>query len=178
LPIKRRGLTEFTYSRFLCPWMCKHLGTSLFLDADMLVLCDIAELFAWSSHEYDIQVVTHQPRYEWASMMLFSNPRCKTLDPKYVEENNYLFEMKWARNIGQLPKEYNYCVGYADKCDAKIVHYTQGIPYFSEVGNCDYAAEWWQEYERMKSSVSWSELMGNSVHAKHVKANVPAAIAN
>jgi hypothetical protein len=30
----------------------------------------------------------------------------------------------------------------------------------------------------MKSSVSWSELMGNSVHAKHVKANVPAAIAN
>src|ERR1700730_13973383 len=45
LPIKRRALTEFTYSRFLVPYLCDYQGWSLFLDTDMLVLEDIAKLF-------------------------------------------------------------------------------------------------------------------------------------
>ena len=45
LPIKRRGLTEFTYSRFLTPYLCDYQGWSLFLNAHMLVLEDIAKLF-------------------------------------------------------------------------------------------------------------------------------------
>src|ERR1700738_944423 len=45
LPIKRWGLTEFTYSRFLTPYLCDYQGWSLFLNAHMLVLEDIAKLF-------------------------------------------------------------------------------------------------------------------------------------
>jgi hypothetical protein len=36
LPIKRRGLTEFTYSRFLVPYLCDYQGWSLFLDTDFV----------------------------------------------------------------------------------------------------------------------------------------------
>lgn len=32
LPIGRTGLTPFTYTRFLVPWLCGFKGTALFLD--------------------------------------------------------------------------------------------------------------------------------------------------
>jgi hypothetical protein len=37
LPLKRRGLTEFTFTRYLPPYLCNYRGTSIFLDADMVV---------------------------------------------------------------------------------------------------------------------------------------------
>ncbi len=44
---KRTGLTEFTYSRFLVPWLCGFRGHAIFADAsDMLMLGDVAELDA------------------------------------------------------------------------------------------------------------------------------------
>ena len=49
LPIKRQELTEFTYSRFLAPYLCDYQGWSLFLDVNMLVLEDIAKLFELES---------------------------------------------------------------------------------------------------------------------------------
>ncbi len=44
LPIGRQGLTPFTYSRFLVPWLCNYEGWGLFLDLDMLALGDISEV--------------------------------------------------------------------------------------------------------------------------------------
>ena len=37
--------TDFSFSRFLVPWLCDYRGWALFLDADMLCLGDIAELW-------------------------------------------------------------------------------------------------------------------------------------
>jgi hypothetical protein len=35
--------------------------------------------------------------------------------------------------IGDLPREWNHLVGYdAPRSDAKLVHYTQGMPIFEE----------------------------------------------
>ena len=34
---------------------------------------------------------------------------------------------------------------------AKIVHYTLGGPYFDDYRDCDYAAEWFAEFESMRS---------------------------
>ena len=42
LPITRRGLTPFTFSRFLVPWL--DFRKAVFLDADMLLLTDINEV--------------------------------------------------------------------------------------------------------------------------------------
>jgi len=41
LPITRRGLTPFTFSRFLVPWLCNYQGHALFLDADMFLVLAI-----------------------------------------------------------------------------------------------------------------------------------------
>ena len=35
LPITRRGLTPFTFSRFLVPWLCDYSGPAIFMDADI-----------------------------------------------------------------------------------------------------------------------------------------------
>ena len=36
--------TEFSFSRFLTPWLCEYRGWAIFTDCDMLVLDDIAKL--------------------------------------------------------------------------------------------------------------------------------------
>ena len=36
--------TEFTYTRFLVPYLCGYQGKAIFIDCDMLCLGDIAEL--------------------------------------------------------------------------------------------------------------------------------------
>src|SRR5437879_2363173 len=65
LPIKRRGLTEFTYSRFLVPWLCHYQGQAVFLDSDMIVKGDIAELFF--KFNADVAMMIEQAEFEWAS---------------------------------------------------------------------------------------------------------------
>ena len=170
LPIRRKGLTEFTFSRFLCPWLCDFRGPSLFLDADMLVLCDIWDLMELYDPLYHMQVVQNDQRFEWPSMMLFSNARCQMLTPDYINDEanpvNKIWE--WA-DIGALPAQYNHCVGYDQpRDDAKIVHFTQGIPCFKETIDSEYAQEWEEEFRSSIFTVSWEQIMGNSVHYKRV----------
>src|SRR5512135_816786 len=73
LPISRRGLTEFTFSRFLVPWLCGYEGVAIFMDADIVVRGDIAELAAQADPQCAVQVMQEQQRFEWASVMLFNN---------------------------------------------------------------------------------------------------------
>lgn len=170
LPIKRRGLTEFTYSRYLVPWLCGYSGRALFLDADMLCLGDIKELFdITDTNCRDVCVVKNKERFEWPSLMLFNNSRCQILTPEYIEkEKPQTFE--WAVNgVCGLPDEWNHCVGYdKENPKAKLVHFTAGIPCFPETQSCEFSKEWNQEAFSSTSSVGWKELMGNSVHAKRM----------
>lgn len=165
LPIKRRGLTDFTYSRFLVPYLCGFRGKALFLDADMLCLGDIAELFAYSDPDHAVRVVKGKQRFEWASLMLFNNERCRALTPEHVETSPSLFSMDWG-SVGDLPKEWNHCIGYDEPNPAaKLVHFTMGIPVWAETIECEYSTHWQQELNDCSRTVSWLELMGNSVHA-------------
>lgn len=170
LPIKRRGLTDFTFTRYLPPSLCGYKGISLFLDADMLVVGDIHELSQFVTGEHAVYVATHQKKFEWPSMMLFDNEKCQSLTPEFIDdETSAPQSLEWASSIGSIPPEWNVCVGYDNyREDAKLVHYTQGIPWFPECRNCDYASLWHAEHDAMNKSVSWLELMGKSVHAEHV----------
>jgi hypothetical protein len=47
-----------------------------------------------------------------------------------------------------------------------------GIPKYPECRGSEYAAEWHREYDSMTGSVSWFELMGNSVHAQKILATL------
>ncbi len=167
LPIERRGLTEFTYSRFLVPYLCDYKGVGLFLDADMLCLGDIAELFEYANSPYPVHVVKNVEKFEWSSLMLFNCEHCKMLTPDFVENEKKILSMGWAP-VGDLPSEWNHCVGYDEPKKAKLIHYTQGIPVWKETADCEYSKEWHDERKSMMGTCSFDDLMGRSVHVKRM----------
>lgn len=171
LPITRQGLTQFTYSRFLVPWLCRFQGRALFLDADMVVTGDIAELAKdLSDCASSVRVNQAQQRFEWPSAMLFNNYNCQMLTPEYVQNpSNSLFDLAWAdHGIGSFPAEWNTLCGYGHKqLDGKLYHYTRGIPIWPETTGENGTPQdkiWLKEAKMAVSSVSHAELMGNSVH--------------
>jgi len=165
--------TEFSLTRFLVPSLSQYRGWSMFLDCDMLCRADVAELVAISEQHEDKAVLvckhdyvprterkfldqpqTKYPRKNWSSLMLFNNRRCAALTPEYVNgaPGLDLHRFAWTEDgrIGELPLEWNWLVGeYEFNPAAKIVHYTLGGPYFDDYRNCDYADEWFAEYNSM-----------------------------
>ena len=170
LPIQRRGLTEFTYSRFLVPYLCGYKGEAVFMDADMLCLGDIHELTR--EQLAAVSVVKNKMRFEWPSMMVFLNSACRILTPEYVDNAaNSCFKFEWASGVGEVDSAWNHLVGYDEpRPDAKLVHFTKGVPVWPETQNCEYADEWKKDAKESFSSVPWADLMGNSVHAATMKA--------
>lgn len=164
--------TDFAYSRFLTPYLFGY-EDCLFMDSDMLVLCDIWELaeIAKSQPYSDVLCVKHDytskvqtkflgakqtqyPMKNWSSLMWFNGHRqaVRRLTPDYVAKATgmELHQFKWAVDVGEIPREYNWLVGeYPLDASAKIVHYTLGSPCFSQYQNCDYSAEWFEELGRM-----------------------------
>lgn len=169
LPLKRTGLTPFTFSRFLVPYLCNYEGWGLFLDADILVKDDIVKLFDMADDKYAVMVSKNeQHRFEWASVMLFNCAKCKILTPDYVETASGLHTINWVEDnlIGDLPREWNQLVGYDEyRENPKLIHYTQGMPAYPLTQDCEYAIDWAQEHQYMNSIRPWEELMGNSIHA-------------
>lgn len=172
LPLKRQGLTPFTFSRFLVPYLCDFQECwALFLDIDMLLLDDINKLFEMADDKYAVMVSKNEHTFEWASAMLFNcaHPENKVLKPDYIEFAEKLHQIHWVRDksaIGDLPREWNHLVGYdAPRDDAKLVHYTQGVPFYPETKESEYGEQWRHELKMLSSSMPWVSLMGNSVHA-------------
>ena len=160
----RTGLTDFSYTRYLVPALCDYEGWALFMDADMLVRADINELLDYTGDDLALKVVKNEQRFEWPSLMLFNNAKCKQLTPDYIDSANP-YKLNWADTIGDLPPEWNHCVGYDKKNpNAKLVHFTMGIPCWPETKGCEFSDEWHQELRLMNSSVSFQELMGKSRH--------------
>ena len=172
LPIRRRGLTPFTFSRFLVPYLSGFEGVSLFLDADMMLRDDIHKILQHNDGHSDVCVVKHEGalEFERPAVMLFNNAKCAILTPSYVDNpHNPLFDMGWARNVGTLPREWNHLVGYeAPNPKAKLAHFTQGVPVWPETQKSEFGDEWRSYMSKTISCRSWGEIMGSSVHAKHV----------
>lgn len=173
LPIKRTGLTEFTLSRYLVPWLCNFEGHALFVDGDVLCIGDIAEL-PWDT-DHSVSVVPHDSvrklgqavdmRFERPSVMLFNCAKCTALTPEFVETAKPQ-NLQWASSVGELPRAWNYLVGYDNGGGAKLAHFTQGLPIFAETKDDEYAAEYQREMELAGSTCSWQAIMGRSVHAR------------
>lgn len=180
--------TDFTYARFLTPWLDGFKGVSLFMDCDMLCLTDIYELFdyAQSSNLYeDVLVVKHDytpnpdnkflnqpqtlyPCKNWSSLMLFKGYRMSVrgLTPAYVNSAPAmdLHQFKWAQAVGSLPPEWNHLVGeYDPNPNAKIVHFTRGGPWFKNFEQCEYSKEWFDELQHMLHAETYDMRRKNTV---------------
>lgn len=164
--------TDFSFSRFLVPYLSGYTGWSVFMDCDMLMLDDIAQLDALRSGQYAVMVVKHDhvPKEEkkfldqpqtpyqkknWSSVMLFNNAKCRALTPEFVNTASglALHQFKWLAGddlIGDIPARWNHLVGYdPPRSDAALVHYTLGGPYFDEYRDCEYSNEWRLELQAM-----------------------------
>lgn len=164
--------TEFSFSRFLTPYLSGYAGWSVFMDCDMIMRRDISELWDMRDESFAVQVVKHdyqpkedvkflgqvQTKYEkknWSSVILFNNSECRALTPDYVNERSglELHQFKWLDDddrIGELPRQWNHLVGVYDYDEtAALVHFTEGGPYFPSFADVDYADEWNATRERM-----------------------------
>jgi hypothetical protein len=164
--------TDFSFTRFLTPYLSDYLGWSLFMDCDMLMREDIAKLWALRDERYAVMCVQHEHRpteatkfldkpqtaygkKNWSSVMLFNNARCKALTPEYVNTASglELHQFKWLGDdslIGALPHGWNHLVGYdAPNAEAANVHFTIGGPYFREHAECEHADAWRDENTAM-----------------------------
>ena len=171
LPIKRVGASDFTYTRFLVPWLCDYQGYAIFCDEDQVVVDDISNLLGIAkAQKVAVSVNQDQPRFEWPSVMVFDCTKCHELTPEYIEgKSNNLYNMAWADGVGSFPPEWNHAVGIAaTRQDAKLYHFTQGIPYWPECRGLPEDKFWWQEYEHMIKSVQWLDMHGKTVHFNSV----------
>jgi hypothetical protein len=150
---ENNGSTEFSFSRFLVPYLCGYQGHAIFMDgADMLCLGDIAELWAFRSHRHAVQCVQHPeyepiktkmwdqenrayPRKNWSSVMIMNcayHHSCKlTLENVATKPGSWLHQFEWTteERIGSLPDEWNVLVGHGEYADStKLLHYTNGLP--------------------------------------------------
>jgi hypothetical protein len=167
--------TEFTYSRFLTPYLADFSGWALFCDCDFLWLGDIAGLVNYIripkavycvQHDYtpkettkmDGAVQTTYPRKNWSSLMLFNceHPAVRSLTPELVnrESGAYLHRMQWVADdqIGALPTEWNWLEGWNEKPKSgtpKAVHFTRGGPWFENWKNVDYGDLWCAERDAL-----------------------------
>lgn len=163
------GSNHFIYSRFLVPHLMDYLGHAIFIDGDMIVRADIAELWDLRDHSKDVQVVKHDyqtrmtekylgaknenyPRKNWSSVILWNcqNPANKQLTPKFIEKATgaELHRFTWIKDerIGELPREWNWLPDeYGANTEAKLLHYTLGTPCFHEFATTDQADEWHRE---------------------------------
>ena len=167
--------TDFSFSRFLTPYLCDFQGWALFMDCDMLLQDDIDNLWSLRDDQYSVMCVKHnhvpeedtkflgavQTTYEkknWSSVMLFNNEQCRALTPEYVNTASGLdlHRFHWLDGdhlIGEIPHRWNHLVDYDPPKPIKDIsnlHYTIGGPYFDEYRDCGYSDEWRAEEARMQ----------------------------
>jgi len=166
--------SDFSFSRFLVPHLAEHQGWALFMDCDMLVLDDLANLWSLRDDKYAVQVVKHdhnpseetkflnepQTKYEkknWSSVMLLNCAKCSALTPDYVNTASglELHRFHWLEGeelIGEIPHRWNHLVDYdpeLPQSEISNLHYTTGGPYFDDFADCGYADLWNRERDRM-----------------------------
>ena len=177
-PVDKLASTEFTFTRFFVPYLNDFKGWAVFCDCDFLwkipshelvKYCDNSKAVVVVQHDYmpkettkmDGQVQTVYPRKNWSSMVLWNceHPKNKILTPELLNDESpkFLHRFSWLEDneIGSLPLEYNWLVGwYKEPRDGspKILHYTEGGPWFDGYRDCEYGDDWKKELINLFSS--------------------------
>ena len=152
------------------PWIQKWRGWALFIDGDMIVRDDVKQLFAMRDDRAAAMVVKHDyltrnpikylgtpmesknvdyPRKQWSSVVLWNCAHYanRGLRPETVSkaETSYLHRFGWIDDdrLGSLPLTWGWLAEeYGENDNAKLIHYTCGVPAMKAYENCDHADEW------------------------------------
>ena len=192
--------TEFTFTRFLVPYLANYSGWALFADCDFLFVDDIKKLFNLAKNQdYAVMCVQHDyvpsnsvkmddkaqhqyPRKNWSSMILFNceHPANKILTPELVNSQTgaFLHRFQWLedRHIGSISPEWNWLVNwYKEPAHGKpkAIHYTEGGPWFDNYKHCEYGGLWVEEKYKYQES-----LEKPVIHVPSVYENIPEDVNN
>lgn len=175
--------TDFTYTRFLVPYLTGFKGIAIFVDCDFVFLADPREMVdLYYKPEYAIHVVKHpqyvprtsmkmdgkqqhsMPRKNWASLIMFNceHPKNKQLTFDYVNEHmpgKDMHQFTWLEDneIGSLPLEWNCLDDYYYLESPKAIHYTDGGPWFENYTQTMYSDKWYDVKEWMLANVKNEE---------------------
>jgi len=176
-PVDKLASTEFTFTRFLVPELANFEGWAVFMDCDMILTTDIKELFDQADDRYAVMCVQHDytpkegmkmdgqkqtvyPRKNWSSVVLFNcaHPSNARLTQDMVNDTElngaYFHRFSWLKDseIGELDHTWNYLVGVYDDIETpKLIHYTEGGPWFENYRDCDFHQLWKNElFDMMK----------------------------
>ena len=163
------GSNAFTYLRFLVPHLMRYQGHAIYIDGDMVVLDDITKLDQLFSDTFAVQVVKHDyqttqsikyfgaknenyPKKNWSSVILWNcaHEANQPLTPEYVQQNTgaHLHRFAWLsdRDIGELPLAWNWLPDeLGQNNQARLLHYTLGIPCLNKSKTGLHTVEWYQE---------------------------------
>jgi hypothetical protein len=169
--------TDFTYTRFMVPYLSGFKGYSVFCDCDFLFLDDIQEILRRVDPKAAVSVVKH-PKYvpnsqkkmdgiaqhtmdrkNWASLIVFNNSNENTalLTPEYINTimpGRRLHTFDWLPDsqIGSLSLDWNVLDGYYQLDNPRAIHYTDGGPWFENYKQTYYSNYWWDEYNEYTDS--------------------------
>lgn len=172
-PVDTKAATEFSLTRFLVPYLNGYEGYAIFADCDMIAKADVYELVVHAQakrkavlccqHDYvpknavkmDGQPNAAYPRKNWSSLMVFDCASCRVLTPEYVNTASPadLHRFAWCNDdrMGGLPLSWNWLVGeYEHNDNAKILHYTEGGPWFDAYRDVDHASDWYSVYNTLQ----------------------------
>jgi lipopolysaccharide biosynthesis glycosyltransferase len=165
--------TEFTFTRFLVPYLSNYNGWSIFCDCDFLWIEDISELIKLKNDKYAVMCVQHDykpsnnfkmdgkkqliyPRKNWSSMVLWncSHPANKkiTLEDINKRDGKFLHRFGWLKDyeIGSIPFNWNWLVGWYKEDllnKPKALHFTEGGPWHKN-STCTEYFSLWNEYKK------------------------------
>lgn len=129
--------TQFSFFRFLVPYLMGFKGRALYVDQDVLFLDDVAKLFAEAPEHDDWSVACVKHTYKssvrcpnWASVMLLNCANLKqwTLDAYFSRPREWFHEFQSVPSnmIVPLNPRWNR-LDYLTSDDG-ILHYTSGTP--------------------------------------------------
>ncbi len=175
-PSDKPGATDFSFARFLVPYLCGYQGYAIFMDgADMLVTDDIVKL--WEKRDtysavqcvqipqYDVEETKMwgqrnewYPRKQWSAVTIWNcgHYHNRVLTPEFVAKASgaELHRFSWLQDerIGQIPAEWNHLVDVFARTPEKtpaVLHYTYGLPTIWSYKDEDAVDKWFEERAMM-----------------------------
>lgn len=161
--------TQFTFTRFLIPFLMARHGWAIYMDCDMIIKDDLYDLWDLRQNKYAIMCVKHdhapdeefkmfgqkQTKYSrknWSSMMLINCGhdlhQGLTIDDVNTKPGHWLHNMTWCledmeKYIGSLPEQWNWLEGHSSPdVRPSIVHLTRGGPWIPKWQEVAFGDQW------------------------------------